>query len=940
MTSAKTNEDASGAKGPCLSLDFEKLITSMKQGFSLHEIVCDHVGRPCDYVFLYVNSAFENLTGQKADEIVGRSVKTVFPGIEPFWIETYGKVAFTGEPISFEHYTESLNAWFEVTAYSPQKGYFACIFSEITERKRSEEELKLFKTIIESSSEAIAVGKSDGRIIYTNAAHQKLFGIPRSRAVNSNFVESLPIESAEIVRNEIMPTLMKGDGWQGEFDAIGSEDSLFRLWMRADTVRDKDGNIIHVFGLMHDVSETRLMQAAKRSAEERLQTFMSNVDDAVYFLSLDGNINCYNPACFNFSGYTNEEFSADPKLWQKIMDADDLKTILSTIEKRPVNFVLRDIEFRSMHKNGSWRWINTRITPAFSDKGELIGYNCIGRDITRSKRSETILRMSSKISSIFLVSEPERIFHDVLGFLLDSFRSQIGFIAYFENPDTPVFLSTVPNDIFEVCKINGKIWSGFNLCAQSISEKKILFKNGELEFPAGHIRVENAISVPIIFKNSTIALVVIANSSADFGREDRNILKALSSHLAPVIESHMKTVQKERERKFFAEEKERLELQIRQTQKIEAVGQLAGGVAHDLNNMLSPILGYSELLICDFPDNPEIQNGVSEIKKAAERAKDLVKDLLAFSRKQVLELMTEDLNYIISRMERMLRHVIMENIRVDFTLSDYPINIMVDRGQVEQILLNLALNAQDAMPSGGVLSVSTAMVFLDKKVFDAEGKILKSGNYALLEIRDSGCGMRPEVLDHIFEPFFTTKNVGRGTGLGLASVYGIVNQHNGMIEVNSEAGRGSSFRIFLPVSEGFQGRASSVNDTMDSVCGTEVVVLVEDNEMVRFFVEHVLRRHGFNVMVADSSEKGLDLVESYPSDIHLVLTDVVMPEMSGKEFYEQARKMKPGLRVIYMTGYGEDVLASQGLIGKEDRIITKPFTIAELVSSVRNTLDN
>jgi len=940
MTSGKKTEDTAASKGPLLSLDFEKLITSMTQGFSLHEIICDHTGSPGDYVFLYVNSAFENLTGQKADKIVGRSVKSVFPGIESFWIEIYGNVALTGVPVSFEHYTGSLNAWFEVTAYSPQRGYFACVFSEITKRKRSEEELKLFKTIIESSNEAIAVGKPDGRIIYTNQAHEKLFGIPRSNAVNSSFTEKLTIKSVEILRKEVLPTLLKGDSWQGELDAFGADGSVFQLWNRADTVMDKDGKIIYAFGLMHDVSKARSMEAAKRSAEERLNAFIANVDDAIYFISLDGHINCYNPACFRFSGYTHEEFSADPKLWQKIMDVNDLKDIHNFLDNKPESFVFRDIEFRSKHKNGSWRWINSRITPAFSGSGELLGYNCIGRDITRNKRSETVLRMSGKISSIFLISKPGRVFRDVLGFLLDSFRAQMGFIAYFEKADTPVFLSAIPDDIFGVCRANGKIWSGFNLCSRSVSEKKILFKNSDLEFPEGHLRVENAISVPIVFRNSMIALVVIANSPSGFGREDRNIFKALSSNLAPVIEAHMKTFQKEAERKYFAEEKARLEQQIHQTQKIEAIGQLAGGMAHDLNNMLSPILGYSELILSDFPDNHEIQNGVSEIKKAAERAKDLVKHLLTFSRKQVLELMTEDLNYIISRMERMLRHVIMENIRVDLVLSGYPINILVDRGQVEQILLNLALNAQDAMPSGGVLSITTALVFLDKKYSGADGRNLKPGNYAMLEIRDSGGGMQPDVLEHIFEPFFTTKEVGHGTGLGLASVYGIVNQHKGAIEVNSEIGRGSSFKVFLPVSAGSLASVNSVQKTDASVYGTEVVLLVEDNEMVRFFVEHVLRRHGFNVIVAESSEKGLDLLESYPADINLMLTDVIMPEMSGKELYAHAMKFRPKIGVVYMTGYGEDVLSGQGLSGTGDRIITKPFTVAELVSAVRNTLDN
>lgn len=921
-------------------MGFERLMESMSLGVALHEIVTDEAGVPCDYTFLYVNPAFESMTGLKSCEITGRTVRRIFPKIEDFWISTYGRVALTGEPVSFENYTRAIDKWFEVNAYSPGKGFFACIFSEITERKKSEKELKLFKSIIDFSSEAIAVSSPDCKLVYTNQAFEKLFGISKKKAVGMDYLAFFKGDSGAYLKNVVIPDIVAGSSWNGELSATDSEGRDLKLLISLDSVRGADGLALNIFGLMHDLSAAKKIEAEKHLAEERLNSFLANIDDAVFFVSLEGHINFLNPSCFKFSGYGHDEFKEDPLLWQNLIDSDDLKDILDFIRRRPSNFGFRDLEFKSRDKNGYWRWINARVTPAFSASGDLIGYNCIGRDMTKSKRAETILRLNNRISSIFLTSEPDLLFRDVLGFVLDSFKAKIGFIAFFENPGTPVFLSAFPGNVFEICEVGGKIWEGYNICARSISERRILVKNSDLDFPEGHIIMDNAISVPIMLRDSVIAILVMANRESGFDEEDEKILNAISFNLAPVIEAHMRTSQRERERKLYAKEKECLENQFRQIQKIEAIGQLAGGMAHDLNNMLSPILGYSELILSDYPENPDIQNGVSEIRKAAERARDLVRNLLAFSRKQTLELMQEDLNYIISRIEKMLRHVIMENIRLDLVLSGYPVNIMVDAGQMEHILLNLALNAQDAMPSGGVLSVSTSIVFLDRNFLSGENSSLMPGNYALLEMRDTGSGMGQDVLTHIFEPFFTTKDVGKGTGLGLASVYGIVRQHKGLITVSSEIGRGSIFRVYLPIYDGSGGRRSA--ETFDDirVCGTEAVIIVEDNEMVRFFVEHVLRRHGFNVLVADCPEKGLEVMENYPHDIHLMLTDIIMPEMNGVDLYNLSRRLKPNLKIVYMTGYGDEVISGQGLIDDGIRVIRKPFSIAELVSAVRNALDH
>jgi signal transduction histidine kinase/CheY-like chemotaxis protein len=391
------------------------------------------------------------------------------------------------------------------------------------------------------------------------------------------------------------------------------------------------------------------------------------------------------------------------------------------------------------------------------------------------------------------------------------------------------------------------------------------------------------------------------------------------------------------QRKRGEEETARLQAQIHQAQKLESIGRLAGGVAHDLNNLLSPVLGYGEMLL-DWAGGDDPRTGpLEEIIKAARRARDLIRQLLAFSRKQLLEFRTIDVYALLLDFERLLRRTIREDIAIHMHLSEALPFVEGDAGQLEQVIMNLAINAQDAMPDGGHLSFETALVELDGEY--AAQNTACAATHVMLRVSDTGCGMDENTRAQIFEPFFTTKEKDRGTGLGLATVYGIVKQHGGHIWVESGENRGTSFTIYLPVSSSPSAEEALQDPKPAAGGGSETVLLVEDDEQVRHLALALLQREGYEVVSAKNGKEALEVTEKHDGPIHLVLTDVVMPGMNGKELFERIAARFPQAKPLFMSGYTENVIAHRGVIDQGVRFIQKPFSIKALCSKVRQALD-
>lgn len=393
------------------------------------------------------------------------------------------------------------------------------------------------------------------------------------------------------------------------------------------------------------------------------------------------------------------------------------------------------------------------------------------------------------------------------------------------------------------------------------------------------------------------------------------------------------------DRKHAEEQRKKLEAQLLQAQRIESVGRLAGGMAHDINNLLTPILGYAEMLESNLPAEDPNQGDLREITNAALRIRNMTRQLLAFARKQTLEISRLDVNEVVSGFTRMLQMTLRENVALTVRLAPSVRSVLADKSQMEQVLMNLAVNAQDAMPSGGAFTIATHDSMVDEAAA-ANLPGMTPGNYVQLLAKDTGIGMDGETMSKIFDPFFTTKETGRGTGLGLATVYGIIKQHGGYIEVRSEPGAGAEFTIFLPANDAPRSAAAEAAKERQTQRGTETVLVVEDQEQVLRLASLMLTRNGYRVLTALSGREALETAGSFPGDIHLVISDVIMPDMNGREVFERLSEVRKGIKILYMSGYPADVIGKHGVLDGGINFLRKPFSVQELTVKVRQVLDN
>ncbi len=379
-----------------------------------------------------------------------------------------------------------------------------------------------------------------------------------------------------------------------------------------------------------------------------------------------------------------------------------------------------------------------------------------------------------------------------------------------------------------------------------------------------------------------------------------------------------------------------LEDQLRQAQKMEAVGMLAGGIAHDFNNLLTIITGYSQLILNGLPAHDSNRAGIEQIMKAGERAAALTRQLLTFSRRQVLQPKVLEVNKLVGGLGAMLHRMIGEDVELRLVLAPDVGRVNADPGQIEQVIMNLAVNSRDAMPRGGALTIETSNVTLDEE-YVRRHMAVRPGRYVLLAVSDNGAGMDAQTRAHLFEPFFTTKGQGRGTGLGLSIVFGIVKQSGGNIEIYSEPGRGTSVKVYLPRVD--QGEVMEAEYPAATPRGTETILLVEDEDMVRKLVRETLEREGYKLLDAAGPLEAQKIVHEYRGPIHLMITDVVMPKLSGRELADRVSDARPEMKVLYMSGYTDNAVVASGVLNTQMAFLQKPFTPSALARKVRQVLE-
>jgi two-component system, cell cycle sensor histidine kinase and response regulator CckA len=440
---------------------------------------------------------------------------------------------------------------------------------------------------------------------------------------------------------------------------------------------------------------------------------------------------------------------------------------------------------------------------------------------------------------------------------------------------------------------------------------------------------ERGIEAPFIIVSSTVSEEQ-AVESMKAGAHDF-VPKGRFARLCPAVDRGLRELEERRARA-------RAEAELRQAQKMEAIGQLAGGVAHDFNNILGVVTGHCDLLRREMEPSDPRRHRVDEIQTAATKAASLTHQLLAFGRRQVLQPVVVDLNALVAEVEAMLRRLIREDIQVVSVLAEGLGRVKADPGQLEQVILNLALNARDAMPSGGKLIIETRNVLLDEEYARSRAGV-KSGDYVMLAVSDTGIGMDADTRSHIFEPFFTTKEAGKGTGLGLATAYGIVKQSGGHVAVYSELDHGTTFRIYLPRCDAPAQRMAPSASAEAAPRGAETLLLLEDEDALRLVIAEVLEESGYKVITAAVPEEALQAGLSHPGRIDLLLTDVVMPKVSGRDAFERLKAAQPKVRALYMSGYTNEVINHNGVLDAGTKFIQKPFAFDALLHKIREVIE-
>jgi len=727
--------------------------------------------------------------------------------------------------------------------------------------------------------------------VETEAELRAAFAAGAWDAVLSDYrLPSFAMESALTICKQLDPDLpfIIISGAIGEVPAVaamrqGASDFLLK------------GNLARLAPVLErelrEAQGRRARRHAEHATEEQLvraALILASVRESVMVADMGGIITYWNEGSTKLFGWTAEEMLGRP-VSERVPEKHRGEVFARLASLRLGNEIAGERE--DYRKDGTRIWVQGRISPIFGRKGEMIGFLGLAHDITDRRQAEDARRASEARFRAIIENTPDCIkIVAADGTLLQMNRAGLAMIEA-STPDEVIgksIYNVLPPECHETFRL-------FHEAVCRGQRETLVF---DIVGVKGGRRTVQSIAVPLDLADGSRVHLAIT----------RDITEA-----------------------------RRIEGQLRQAQKMDAIGQLAGGIAHDFNNLLTIINGYSDILLQDVPRNHPHFVLLSEIRNAGERSASLTRQLLAFSRKQIISPRILDVNMIVTDAEKMLRRIIGEDIRLATSLKLGIGHVRADEGQLQQVLMNLAVNARDAMPTGGRLTIETDTVELGLDYARAHAGV-SPGPQVLLTVSDTGCGMTDEVKAHIFEPFFTTKEVGKGTGLGLAVVHGIVQQSGGHINVCSEVGKGTTFKLYLPQIDA-QLSADDFGAAVQSLPrGTQTILVVEDEDGVRSLLQHVLSSCGYTVLTARNGEEAMRVAAVYKGTIHLLLTDVVMPEMGGRQLSEQMLARRRDMCVLYISGYTDDAVVKHGILDERVHFLQKPFSPQALAFKVRDVL--
>jgi len=744
-----------------------------------------------------------------------------------------------------------------------------------------------FKNIFNTVRDGILILDEDLKVLSANRSFFNIFKVDSANTIGSLLYDlgngQWNIPYLRVLLEDILPKNDTVDDYEIEhnFESIGQKTML----LNASRIRGKNNNQSIILLAIEDITERKRLEDLLTESEERYRRIFETANDGIVLLEKhQGNIIHANPAAEKMLGYSKEEYIG--KKLQDIgvsLDMGDFPAIMQLLDKSGIiNY--DDVQV----KTKSGQYIDTDIYMV--DRARLA--QCNIRDITERKRAEETLKEET---------------------------------LFIDNA-----LNTL-TDLFFVFNLEGRFlrWNKtMNAVSGYIDKEIALMKPTDFFRKDDKDRVSKAIEEAVKEGSASVDAIVISKDGRQIPYEFRaSLLRDLTGNLVGISGLGRDLT-----------ERNNLEDQLRRSQKMEAVGTLAGGIAHDFNNILNVILGFGTMVMDKLETDGPSKSQMNEVLAAAERATNLTKRLLAFSRKQRTEVKLTNVNELITDIRKMLVRIIGEDIEFNLDLSDRSLIVMADAGQIEQVLMNLVSNAKDAMSNGGRLTIGTGLQEIDDEYIAANG-YGTPGTYALITVADTGHGVDAETQEKIFEPFFTTKGIAEGTGLGLAISYGIIKQHNGYIKVYSEPGQGTVFKIYLPFIE-----VSALPDKKTEAAfpvrgGNETVLVAEDNASLRELARIVLESFGYSVITAEDGEDAITKFMGSKEGIDLAMLDMIMPKKNGKEVSEAIRKVSPRIKILFASGYTMDIIKDKELTESGFDFIDKPIRPQDLLRKVREILD-
>jgi PAS domain S-box-containing protein len=769
---------------------------------------------------------------------------------------------------------------------------------DITERKSAEDALRKsearYRSLFENMLEGYAYCKmlfsndkpEDFIYLHVNAAFETLTGL--KNVVGKKVSEVIPgIKESD-------PGLIEPYGrvaLTGKPERFETYVQGLQMWFSISVYSPEKEFFVAVFDV---ITERKRAEETLRESEEKYRHLVENLGKEYFFYRHDneGIFTYVSSSMTDMLGYSQQEIFTHYS--EYLTDNPVNKEVVTHTDLSIQGHQQPSYDVEIYHRDGSARWLEVTEYPIRGPAGNVIAVEGIAKDITERKRAESAL--AEKEARLRLLVE------------------------------------TIP-DMIWLKDVDGRYLSCNKMFGQLIGtrESEIVGKT-DYDFVvkelANFIRDHDRKAMTAGKPSSRMEWVTFAS---DGHRAFLNTIKT------PMFDAEGKIVGVLGIGRDITEY-QKLEEQLRHAQKMESIGTLAGGIAHDFNNILSAIIGYGHVTLMKMPKDDPLRMNIEHILESADRAAALTQSLLAFSRKQIIDRKPVDLNNIIKKVEKFLVRVIGEDVEVRMALEKTTLTLFADAGQLEQVFMNLATNARDAMPHGGSFTIETAIIELDNRYISLHG-YGKKGTYALISATDTGVGMNEETRKKIFEPFFTTKEVGKGTGLGLAMVYGILKQHEGFINVYSEPGKGTTFKIYLPLIKTEAMEELRIIEAEYTKGGTETILLAEDDASVRKLTILVLEQMGYTVIVANDGEEAVTKFMENKDRIQLLLFDIIMPKMNGREAYEEIKKTKPDIPVIFASGYSPDMLRVKALVDDEAVLVYKPISPQSLLKKVREVLD-